>query len=99
MCFTEYINSFDLKIGMNIIVTYEGELFPGKVTKFAADGVRVSCMQKSTTFGSTWEWPNKIDETIYQLCDVKFINVCLNKVPGTCQKVEYHVAELENVWG
>ena len=81
MCFTEYIDSFDLKIGMNIIVTYEGELFPSKVTGFAAVGVRVSCMQKGTTFGSTWKWPNKIDETIYQLRDVKFINVCLNKVP------------------
>ena len=88
-----------ITIGMIVIVEYEGELFPGRVTEHVNDGVKVICMTKSTTRGSTWKWPKQIDENIYPYCDVKFKNVCLNELQGTSRKVEYHVAELDDVWG
>ena len=44
-------------VGMIVIVNYEGELFPGRILEFVDDEVRVSCMQKSSSKGSTWKWP------------------------------------------
>ena len=63
-------------IGMIVIVDYEGELFPGRILEFVGSEVRVSCMQKSSSKGSTWKWPRMPDVTDYPYCDVKFKNVC-----------------------
>ena len=40
-----------------------------------------------------------MDENVYSFCDIHFKNVSLNQLPGTSQKVEFHVAELDNGWG
>ena len=43
--------------------------------------------------------PQKPDLNDYPFCDVEFKNVCLNEVKGTSRKVEFHVAEFDDVWG
>ena len=91
--------SEDFSEGMHVIIEYEGELFPGKITEVVEEGVKVSCMEKSSSVGSTWKWPAKMDEHVYPFCDVRFKNVSLNQLPGTARKVEFHVVELDNVWG
>ena len=86
-------------IGMIVIVDYEGELFPGRILEFVGSEVRVSCVQKSSSKGSTWKWPRMPDVTDYPYCDVKFKNVCLNEVQGSSRNSTFHVAELDDVWG
>ena len=48
--------SKDFQMGTYVIVDYEGELFPGEITEVYEDGVRVSCMEKSSSVGSTWRY-------------------------------------------
>ena len=91
--------SKDFQMGTYVILDYEGELFHGEITEVYEDGVRVSCMEKSSSVGSTWRWPQKKDESFYPLCDVRFKNISLDRLSGTSRKVEYHVEELDNVWG
>ena len=59
------------KIGMYVLVPYEGELWPGQITKLEQDRVRVKCFQKATAQGSIWRWPDKPDEGFYQIGDVE----------------------------
>ena len=87
-------------VGMFVIVEYEGELFPGKVLKLGdKDSIIVSCMKKCLSAGSTWMWPSKADVCDYPLCDIKFKNITLNELPGTSRRTEFHIAELEHIWG
>ena len=58
-------------IGMYVLVRYEGELWPGQITKVEQDRVRVKCFQKAATQGSIWRWPDKPDERFYQIGDVE----------------------------
>ena len=89
----------EFTVGMFVIVEYEGELFPGEILKLVRDGVSVSCMKKCQSSGSTWMWPSKADLHDYPYCDVKFKDVTLNELPGTSRRKEYHIAELEHIWG
>lgn len=84
---------------MYAVVGYEGELFPGEIIEVIEDIVKLSCMEKCGSVGSTWKQPKKMDENVYSFCDIHFKNVSLNQLPGTSQKVEFHVAELDNGWG
>ena len=59
------------KIGMYVLVRYEGELWPGQITKVEQDRVRVKCFQKAAAQGSIWRWPDKPDKGFYQIGDVK----------------------------
>ena len=59
------------KIGTYILVRYEGELWPGQITKVEQDRVRVKCFQKAAAQGSIWRWPDKPDEGFYQTGDVE----------------------------
>ena len=54
-----------------VLVRYEGELWPGQITKVEQDRVRVKFFQKAATQGSTWRWPDKPDEGFYQTGDVE----------------------------
>ena len=42
------------KIRMYVLVRYEGELWPGQITKVEQDRVRVKCFQKAAAQGSIW---------------------------------------------
>ena len=59
------------KIGTYVLVRYEGELWPGQITKVEQDRVRVKCFQKAAAQGSIWRWPDKPDEGFYQIGDVE----------------------------
>ena len=58
-------------IGMYVFVRYEGELWPGQITKIEQDRVRVRCFQKAAAQESIWRWPEKPDEGFYQIEGVK----------------------------
>ena len=58
-------------IGIYVLVRYEGELWPGQITKVEQDRVRVKCFQKAAAQGSIWRWPDKPDEGFYQNGDVE----------------------------
>ena len=59
------------KIGTYVLVRYEGELWPGQITKVEQDRVRVKFFQKATAQGSIWRWPDKPDEGFYQIGNVE----------------------------
>ena len=50
-----------------VLVRYEGELWPGQITKVEQDRVRVKCFQKAAAQGSICRWPDKPDEKFYQI--------------------------------
>ena len=58
-------------IGIYVLVRYEGELWPGQITKVEQDRVRVKFFQKATAQGSIWRWPDKPDEGFYQTGDIE----------------------------
>ena len=58
-------------IRMYVLVRYEGELWPGQITKVEQDRVRVKCFQKAAAQGSIWRWPDKPDEGFYQTGDIE----------------------------
>ena len=90
----------DLHENMNVILDYEEELFPGMVTEILPnDYVRVLCTEKGGSKGSTWKWQTKRDEKPYPRCDIRQTNITSNVMPGTGRNVEFHVPELEHVWG
>ena len=57
--------------GMYVLVRYEGELWPGQITKIEQDRVRVRFSQNAAAQGSIWRWSDKPDEGFYQIRDVK----------------------------
>ena len=59
------------KIETYVLVQYEGELWPGQVTKVEQDIVRVKCFQKAAAQASIWRGPHKPDEGFYQIGDVE----------------------------
>ena len=90
----------DLRKDTYVIVDYEKELFPGKITEILShDYVQVSCMEKGGVRGSIWKWPKIKDEKPYPRCDIKQTNITLKLLPGTARRVEFHVPELDHIWG
>lgn len=56
----------DYKAGQYVLVNYEGERYPGRITKKTSDGFIVSAKQKTGKVGH-WKWPQKLDEIEYSL--------------------------------
>ena len=56
---------------MYVLFRYEGELWPGQITKVEQDRVRVKCFQKAAAQGANWRWPDKPDEEFHQIGDVE----------------------------
>ena len=50
-----------------VICRYEGELFPGQVTKVYSMGARVKAMEKCA---GGWRWPKQVDEIDYLAQDI-----------------------------
>ena len=57
----------DITEGDFVICQYEGELFPGQVTKVYSEGARVKAFQKCA---GGWRWPRKPDEIDYLPQDI-----------------------------
>ena len=90
----------DLHENMHVIIDYEQELFPGKITEVLPNEfVHVSCMETGGSKGSTWKWPKKDDDNAYPMCDILQTNITLNIMPGTARNVEFHVPELDHISG
>ncbi|CAG4937274.1 unnamed protein product [Parnassius apollo] len=58
----------DLKTGCYVIVTYEGEYFPGKIEDKDRGMYEISTMVLST--GNTFRWPDRADKIWYKLSDI-----------------------------
>ena len=52
----------DIAVDKFVIVSYQGQQFPGKVTAILDDGATVSTLTKCKTTG--WRWPRAVDETV-----------------------------------
>jgi hypothetical protein len=53
----------NLTVGQYVLVNYESELYPGKITEMKNDDeILITAMQKS---GAHWKWPTKPNETYY----------------------------------
>lgn len=50
-----------------VVFTYEGEMFPGKITKITKEGPYISSMKKSL---KSWTWPKPVDEIQYDWQDI-----------------------------
>ena len=68
---TMLLQHVSYKIRTYVLVRYEGELWPGQITKVEQDRVRVKCFQKAAAQGPVWRWPDKPDEGFYQIRDVE----------------------------
>lgn len=96
-------NSNPLKRGDFVIITYEGEKFPGEISKVERldpPMVTVKCMKKDKASGSIWCWPCRDDEVEHY--DMRH---CLRaekpKLYGliTDRVLKYYVSELVDIWG
>ena len=81
----------DLKVGNYVVVVYEGEFFPGKITRKKSNGAEVKCMQKCEKF---WKWPTRKDEMFYFRKDITMKIATPKKV----KKNVFAIPELEKRW-
>ena len=56
------------RVGSQVIVGHEGELFPGRVEVLDVKGAVVNVMVKS---GKCWKWPDRKDEIFYPWSEIK----------------------------
>lgn len=73
-----------------VVVEYEGEIWPGKVTTLEEDGAYIKCM---TRCGLAWKWPEKEDCIFYSKTDIKFKIKEPKKL--STKRALYNVPELE----
>lgn len=79
---------------------FEGELWPGQVTKVSGNSIRVKCLEKDNQAGSTWRWPQKLDEADYDVTDVKQRINTPQCVPGasSLRNIVVKIPELAHIW-
>lgn len=77
-----------------VIVNYEGEYWPGQVTKVETNGAYVRCMARS---GTLWRWPEKEDCLFYHQEDI--IESISKPQQKSTKRELFHVPELEVIWG
>ena len=67
----ESISIEDIQVGMWVIFTWEGSLFPEQVLSKQAAGIEISCLIKSEK-GKGWKFPpeNKLDIGIYPIDEI-----------------------------
>lgn len=56
-----------VKCGDFVLVTYDGQLYPGLVKEKDAEGCKVNAMEAS---GGNWKWPKKDDVIWYPFSDI-----------------------------
>lgn len=52
-----------------VVVYYNGEKYPGRITNLSANGPTVECLERKLKF---WRWPEKKDTFNYDWKDVLF---------------------------
>lgn len=84
-----------VSLGQFVVISYEEELFPGKITQvnLSEKSVTVSCMRKSKKH---WKWPETEDKVVnYEIDDI----VMTIKPPESVNKRGIlRVKELEYLW-
>lgn len=55
------------EVGRFVVISYEGQLYPGQIVAFNNDEVQINSMQKSLKM---WKWPSRKDELSYSWSDV-----------------------------
>lgn len=58
--------TMSFSVGMWVIITYDGENFPGEITAIS-DDIEVSVMHRS---GTNWKWPSPVDKISYDKADI-----------------------------
>lgn len=81
------------EVGRYVVFLYEGEMFPGVITKFDGNGPTISAMGRSL---KNWKWPKAKDEIIYKWSDVLG---CINPPKKMGRREFYSVPELDHLWG
>ena len=68
-------SAVDPKVGMWVVVRYDGQLYPGEVASVIdANEAEVSCMRrssKSVIGHQYWKWPKPQDKAIYENSAIK----------------------------
>ena len=82
------------KEGEFVIVQYEGQKFPGKVTKIESEGAVVSTLTKCKRSG--WKFPQLKDEMLYDWDDI--VQLRLKTIPLNNQNF-FRFPDLESMWG
>lgn len=59
--------TYDYKVGDHVLITWNNEIYPGKIISLSDDGALVRCMKKGS---KCWKWPTIKDEELYAWPDV-----------------------------
>lgn len=78
--------------GGNVVFTYEGELFPGKIIEVKDNETTISALQRS---GKLWKWLNITDILDYPWQDV-IGHIAEPKKIG--KRSLFSIPELDSVW-
>lgn len=62
--------TLNLKSGDFVVVTYEGELYPGCVLEKAGEGFKIKTMDMCGGGSSYWKWPERDDILLYSCDDI-----------------------------
>ncbi|CAH2103358.1 unnamed protein product [Euphydryas editha] len=81
------------KGGQYVVFKYEGELFPGVITKMNKKGAVISSMKRSL---KNWKWPQPKDELFYTWKDVLG---GINPPKKIGRREFYSVPEFDQIWG
>ncbi|KAG5868315.1 hypothetical protein JTB14_000264 [Gonioctena quinquepunctata] len=60
-------NTYGYKVGDHVLITWNNEVYPGKIPSLSDDGALVRCMKKRS---KCWKWPTVEDEELYAWSDV-----------------------------
>ena len=91
---TEGSKKMDVAEGEFVIVQYEGQQFPGKVTSVENEGAVVSTLTKCKQNG--WRWPQAKDEMLYEWDDI--VQLRPQAIPFNTRNF-FRFPDLENMWG
>lgn len=77
-----------------VVFMYEGEMFPGKISKIYKKGPYLSSMKKSL---KSWAWPKLVDEIQYNWQNLLGCKEVPKKMSS--RREIYSVPELDKAWG
>ena len=87
-------NKKDVAAGEYIIVEYDGQQFPGKVTSVESEGAVVTTLTKCKRNG--WRWPQTKDEILCEWDDI--VKARPQAIPLNNRNI-LRFPDLEEMWG
>lgn len=81
-------NAYGYKVGDHVLITWNNEVYPGKILSLSDDGALVRCMKKGS---KCWKWPTVKDEELYAWADV----LQIIKPPKLLSRGCYFVKEVD----